>query len=62
MSILGVLRMYGEFALGWCASGCKSVRVILVIGGILIVCVSYCVVYELWLLDVGVRCEKYLLV
>ena len=58
MSILGALRMYVEFALGWRANGYKSVRAILVIGGIFMVCVFHCVVLVLRIfVVVGCLCE-----
>ena len=34
-----------EFAIEWCACGCKSVGLILVIGGIFMVCISQRVVF-----------------
>lgn len=45
-----------DFVFGWCAGGCENVGVILVVGGISMVCISHCV-----LLDVCVSFEKDLL-
>ena len=47
MSVLDVLRVYMEFAFGWCAGVCESVGVILMIGGVFMVCVLLCVVLVL---------------
>jgi hypothetical protein len=33
--------MYVEFVFGWCVGGCECVGMILVIGGILMACVSH---------------------
>ena len=50
--------MYVEFAFGWCVGGCESVKAILVIGGVSMVCVSHCEVLVLRIfVVVGCLCE-----
>ena len=55
ISILGGVRVFMEFAFGWCDGGCESVGAILVICGICMMCVSHCVVVLLRIFVEGVK-------